>query len=81
VINVYCVKAGQAIGKSRRECHGSAGYVAGAGRSTTLMCAALVKLGMFRTWPDAFSHIKSIRPTVALSEAYIRALQLWSLAR
>lgn len=50
----------------------------GRGRSTTLMCAALVKAGLFDTWEDAFEKgIKPGRSVCKLNRRMKEALTTW----
>jgi protein-tyrosine phosphatase len=50
----------------------------GRGRSTTLMCAALVKAGLFKTWEDAFEKgIKPGRSVCKLNRRMKNALSEW----
>jgi hypothetical protein len=49
----------------------------GRGRSTTVMCAALVKTQLFPTWQAAFDAIKSGRPVVRLNSKMQQALTQW----
>lgn len=50
----------------------------GRGRSTTVMCACLVKAGMYATWQDAFENgIKPGRPVCKLNAKMRKALTIW----
>jgi len=50
----------------------------GRGRSTTVMCAALVRAGMFSTWQEAFEKgIKPGRPVCKLNGNMKAALSEW----
>lgn len=50
----------------------------GRGRSTTLMCAALVKAGLFQTWEEAFEQgIKPQRQVCKLNKRMKSALAEW----
>lgn len=50
----------------------------GRGRSTTVMCAALVKAGMYSTWQEAFEKgIKPGRPVCKLNTKMRQALTQW----
>ena len=50
----------------------------GRGRSTTLMCAALVKAGLYATWEDAFEKgIKPGRSVCKLNRRMKKALTDW----
>lgn len=50
----------------------------GRGRSTTMMCAALVKAGMYNTWQDAFEKgIKPRRPVCKLNSKMKKNLSEW----
>lgn len=50
----------------------------GRGRSTTTMCAALVKAGLFPTWQDAFEKgIKPGRSVCKLNKRMRDTLQMW----
>jgi len=50
----------------------------GRGRSTTVMCACLVKAGMFATWQEAFEKgIKPGRPVCKLNSKMKKALTEW----
>lgn len=50
----------------------------GRGRSTTLMCAALVKAGLFPTWEEAFEKgIKPQRTVCKLNKGMRKALTEW----
>jgi|EP00979_Chaetoceros_neogracilis_P002622 hypothetical protein len=50
----------------------------GRGRSTTLMCAALVKAGLFNTWQEAFEKgIKPGRSVCKLNRRMMNALSEW----
>lgn len=50
----------------------------GRGRSTTIMCACLVKAGLFRTWQEAFEQgIKPARPCCKLNKRMRSNLTAW----
>ena len=50
----------------------------GRGRSTTVMCAALVKAGLFPTWEEAFEKgIKPYRPVCKLNRRMRQNLAAW----
>jgi protein-tyrosine phosphatase len=50
----------------------------GRGRSTTVMCAALVKAGFFNTWEEAFEKgIKPKRSVCKLNSSMKKALAVW----
>lgn len=49
----------------------------GRGRSTTVMCACLVKAGLFKRWEDAFDAIKARRRVVKLNRRMRAALGAW----
>eukprot|EP00440_Ansanella_granifera_P045189 gb/GFBE01048971.1/.p1 GENE.gb/GFBE01048971.1/~~gb/GFBE01048971.1/.p1 ORF type:complete len:292 (+),score=32.22 gb/GFBE01048971.1/:1-876(+) len=49
----------------------------GRGRSTTVLCACLVKAGMYATWEDAFEAIKSKRRVVKLNSGMKAVLETW----
>jgi len=49
----------------------------GRGRSTTVLCACLVKAGLFRTWEEAFAAIKAKRRVVKLNARMRAALASW----
>mmetsp|Transcript_69019 Transcript_69019/g.173904 ORF Transcript_69019/g.173904 Transcript_69019/m.173904 type:complete len:254 (+) Transcript_69019:74-835(+) len=49
----------------------------GRGRSTTVMCACLVKQGLFKSWEDAFVAVKKKRPVVKLNSRMRQALTTW----
>jgi len=49
----------------------------GRGRSTTCMCAAAVRAGLFATWQEAFEAIKVGRPVVKLNAKMRGALAAW----
>ena len=50
----------------------------GRGRSTTVMCAALVKAGLYSTWQEAFEKgIKPGRPVCKLNSKMRQALTEW----
>lgn len=49
----------------------------GRGRSTTAICAALVKAGKFDDWRDAFAACKLTRPVVKLNAKMRAALEAW----
>jgi len=50
----------------------------GRGRSTTVMCAALVKAGYFNTWQEAFEQgIKPKRAVCKLNSSMKKALTIW----
>mmetsp|Transcript_15987 Transcript_15987/g.19207 ORF Transcript_15987/g.19207 Transcript_15987/m.19207 type:complete len:285 (-) Transcript_15987:81-935(-) len=50
----------------------------GRGRSTTVMCACLVKAGMYPTWQEAFEKgIKPGRPVCKLNSKMRKALTTW----
>ncbi|KAL7567809.1 hypothetical protein ACA910_000560 [Epithemia clementina (nom. ined.)] len=50
----------------------------GRGRSTTVMCACLVKAGLFRTWEEAFEQgIKPHRPVCKLNKRMKQNLAAW----
>jgi hypothetical protein len=50
----------------------------GRGRSTTLMCACLVKAGLFETWQEALEHgIQPKRPVCKLNRRMRQVLTQW----
>jgi len=49
----------------------------GRGRSTTVMCACLVKAGLFKTWEDAFDAVKAKRKVAKLNRHMRAALTSW----
>ena len=50
----------------------------GRGRSTTMMCACLVKAGYYPTWQEAFEKgIKPGRPVCKLNKRMRQALEQW----
>jgi hypothetical protein len=50
----------------------------GRGRSTTVMCACLVKAGLFNTWEEAFEKgVKPGRPVCKLNGLMKKALTAW----
>mmetsp|Transcript_112367 Transcript_112367/g.324595 ORF Transcript_112367/g.324595 Transcript_112367/m.324595 type:complete len:267 (+) Transcript_112367:103-903(+) len=49
----------------------------GRGRSTTTMCACLVKWGLYKDWEEAFHAVKKSRPVVKLNSKMRRALTQW----
>lgn len=50
----------------------------GRGRSTTMMCACLVKAGLYKNWKDAFEQgIKTRRPVCKLNRRMMQALTEW----
>lgn len=49
----------------------------GRGRSTTVMCACLVKAGLFKTWEEAFHAVKARRTVVKLNRRMRAALSCW----
>lgn len=50
----------------------------GRGRSTTVMCACLVKAGLFKNWEEAFEHgIKPGRPVCKLNKRMRENLTEW----
>lgn len=50
----------------------------GRGRSTTVMCACLVKAGLFKTWLEAFEEgIQPFRPCCKLNRRMRQALAQW----
>ncbi|CAJ1370497.1 unnamed protein product [Effrenium voratum] len=49
----------------------------GRGRSTTTLCACLVRAGRYPTWEDAFAAIKQKRRVVKLNRSMRRALTEW----
>ena len=51
----------------------------GRGRSTTVMCAALVKYGLYSSWQEAFDAVKPGRPVVKLNAKMKDALTRWQL--
>ena len=50
----------------------------GHGRSVTLLCALLVKLGVCDTWQNAESFVKSTRPLARLNEGQKISLVEWT---
>lgn len=62
---------------SRRNGHVLVHCAHGRGRSTTIMCAALVKAGKFDNWRDAFAACKVRRPAVKLNAKMRAALEAW----
>ncbi|KAJ8604012.1 hypothetical protein CTAYLR_003360 [Chrysophaeum taylorii] len=67
---IFCVSA-------RRNGHVLVHCAHGRGRSTTVMCAALVKAGKFDNWRDAFAACKVKRPAVKLNSKMRTALEAW----
>eukprot|EP00854_Cymbomonas_tetramitiformis_P012997 gene12997-15359_t len=53
----------------------------GVGRSTTVLCAALVIAGKFRHFEDAYNHIREKRPIVRLNFGMRSALERWQTNR
>lgn len=53
----------------------------GRGRSTTAMCACLVKAGLFKTWEDALAAIRSKRNVCRLNSKMREALNAWQEGR
>ena len=53
----------------------------GVGRSTAVMCAALVEAGHFETTAAAFQHCRELRPVVKQSSRLKAALGAWEKAR
>eukprot|EP00123_Amoebidium_parasiticum_P020336 comp4783_c0_seq1/m.920 comp4783_c0_seq1/g.920 ORF comp4783_c0_seq1/g.920 comp4783_c0_seq1/m.920 type:complete len:244 (-) comp4783_c0_seq1:133-864(-) len=53
----------------------------GIGRSTLLLCAAMVAAGAMGTWEDAYAYIRERRPVVVLNPEYVRALKEWEKVR
>lgn len=51
----------------------------GRGRSTTVMCAALVRAGVYETWEKAFSACAAQRSVVKLNSKMRAALTAWDL--
>jgi len=49
----------------------------GVGRSTTVMCACLVRVGKFSTWEEAFEACRPGRPCIKLNAAMRQALSEW----
>eukprot|EP00933_Yihiella_yeosuensis_P038155 TRINITY_DN32108_c0_g1_i1.p1 TRINITY_DN32108_c0_g1~~TRINITY_DN32108_c0_g1_i1.p1 ORF type:complete len:253 (+),score=38.95 TRINITY_DN32108_c0_g1_i1:82-840(+) len=49
----------------------------GRGRSTTTMCACLVKAGLFSSWQEAFEAIKKRRNVCKLNKSMKAALTVW----
>eukprot|EP00929_Paragymnodinium_shiwhaense_P007772 TRINITY_DN111681_c0_g1_i1.p1 TRINITY_DN111681_c0_g1~~TRINITY_DN111681_c0_g1_i1.p1 ORF type:complete len:315 (+),score=65.66 TRINITY_DN111681_c0_g1_i1:45-947(+) len=49
----------------------------GRGRSTTVMCACLVKLGLHATWEEAFEAVRKKRRVVKLNKSMRSALAAW----
>jgi len=49
----------------------------GRGRSTTVMCACLVKEGLFSSWQEAFEQIKRYRSVCKLNKRMKENLELW----
>jgi len=50
----------------------------GRGRSTTAMCAALVRAGVCRDWRSAFEECRRARPCVRLNKRMRTALDAWA---
>ena len=50
----------------------------GRGRSTTAMCAALVRAGVDRDWRGAFERCRRARPCVRLNKRMRAALDAWA---
>ena len=50
----------------------------GRGRSTTAMCAALVRAGVDRDWRGAFERCRRARPCVRLNTRMRAALEAWA---
>lgn len=53
----------------------------GRGRSTTAMCACLVKAGVCKTWQEALSMIQSKRKVCRLNSKMRVALEAWQAAQ
>jgi len=53
----------------------------GRGRSTTAMCACLVKAGLFKTWPEALAAIQVKRKVCKLNSKMRVALDAWQEAQ
>eukprot|EP00891_Asterochloris_glomerata_P004794 jgi/Astpho2/4794/e_gw1.00067.240.1_t len=53
----------------------------GHGRSTVVLCAALVEFGIAKTFEEAFQLIQNERPRVKLNVRQRKALEDWALAR
>lgn len=53
----------------------------GRGRSTTAMCACLVKAGKFKTWQEAYDAIRSKRKVCKLNSKMRAALDAWQELR
>mmetsp|Transcript_71435 Transcript_71435/g.232127 ORF Transcript_71435/g.232127 Transcript_71435/m.232127 type:complete len:258 (+) Transcript_71435:84-857(+) len=49
----------------------------GRGRSTTVMCACLVKAGLYKNWEEAFEACQAKRKVVKLNSKMRRALTAW----
>lgn len=49
----------------------------GRGRSTTAMCACLVRAGLFKTWQDAYEGCRAKRKVVKLNARMRGALEAW----
>lgn len=45
------------------------------------MCALLVALGMFETWQEAATFMKSIRPRIRLNPGQMESLSKWTKFR
>eukprot|EP00928_Gymnodinium_smaydae_P063166 TRINITY_DN46834_c0_g1_i1.p1 TRINITY_DN46834_c0_g1~~TRINITY_DN46834_c0_g1_i1.p1 ORF type:complete len:261 (+),score=58.35 TRINITY_DN46834_c0_g1_i1:113-895(+) len=51
----------------------------GRGRSTTVMCACLVRAGLYKTWEEAFEGIRQKRKVVKLNKRMREVLTAWEL--
>mmetsp|Transcript_34593 Transcript_34593/g.98423 ORF Transcript_34593/g.98423 Transcript_34593/m.98423 type:complete len:267 (-) Transcript_34593:141-941(-) len=63
--------------KRRKHGHVIVHCAHGRGRSTTTMCACLVRAGLYKDWEEAFHAVKKSRPVVKLNSKMRRALAEW----
>lgn len=63
--------------KKRQKGHVIVHCAHGRGRSTTTLCACLVKQGLFKTWEEAYEAIREKRKVCKLNSKMRKALEGW----
>lgn len=50
----------------------------GKGRSTMFLCALMVECGVYKTWEEAYEHVKKQRKIVHLGYEFSTQLKNWT---